>query len=77
MIFSENYFRIFLIFCENYLRIFYSFITVGKPIEVSKEENPSTEMVEKLKEIYIEKLTELYNENKARFGYEHVPLVIK
>lgn len=34
-------------------------------------------MVEKLQEIYIEKLTELYDGNKARFGYEHVPLVIK
>lgn len=41
---------------------------VGAPIVVEKIENPTQEQIDELHEIYVEKLNELFEEHKQRFG---------
>eukprot|EP00056_Hartaetosiga_gracilis_P003002 m.58795 g.58795 ORF g.58795 m.58795 type:complete len:365 (-) comp11285_c0_seq3:43-1137(-) len=41
---------------------------IGKPIEVPHVENPSKEEIQKYLTIYIDSLTELYNENREKFN---------
>lgn len=50
---------------------------VGDPILVEKNENPSREETISLHETYVKALIQLYEENKFKYGYEKVPLVIK
>jgi hypothetical protein len=42
---------------------------IGNPIHLPKISKPTTEDVEKYHAIYIEKLVDLFERNKARFGY--------
>lgn len=50
---------------------------VGKPIDVEKNPNPTQEEIDKVHERYIRDLTQLYEENKAKYSYENVELKIK
>ncbi|CAP39053.1 Protein CBG22471 [Caenorhabditis briggsae] len=51
---------------------------IGAPITVEKTENPTKEQIEKLHEQYVEKLVELFEEHKQRFGIsKDVNLVLK
>lgn len=43
-------------------------VVVGRPVEVPKIENPSSEEVQKYLDIYIEELKKLYNENKEKYN---------
>ncbi|PIC41535.1 hypothetical protein B9Z55_008920 [Caenorhabditis nigoni] len=51
---------------------------IGAPITVEKTENPTNEQIEKLHEKYVEKLVELFEGHKQRFGVsKNVKLVLK
>ncbi|CAP39052.2 Protein CBG22470 [Caenorhabditis briggsae] len=51
---------------------------IGAPITVEKVENPTKEQIDELHSIYCQKLTELFEEHKGRFGVEKdVKLVLK
>ncbi|GMR45754.1 hypothetical protein PMAYCL1PPCAC_15949, partial [Pristionchus mayeri] len=41
---------------------------LGAPIPVEKTENPSQEQIDELHELYISKLTQLFDEHKVRYG---------
>uniref|UniRef100_A0A8R1IA99 Acyltransferase n=1 Tax=Caenorhabditis japonica TaxID=281687 RepID=A0A8R1IA99_CAEJA len=41
---------------------------IGAPIPVQKVESPSKEQINELHQVYIQKLTELFDEHKTRFG---------
>lgn len=42
-------------------------LTVGKPIDVPKDPNPSKELIDEFHEKYEEALVELFDENKEKF----------
>ena len=42
---------------------------IGNPIRLPKIDNPSNEEIDKWHRLYIEKLQDLFNRNKAKFGY--------
>lgn len=51
---------------------------VGAPIPVEKVENPTKEQIDELHTIYCQKLTELFDEHKEKYGVEKdVPLVLR
>lgn len=53
------------------------FTVVGKPIVVEKNTNPTNEEIDKLHTIYLENLTELFEENKEQYGIpDHRHLII-
>ncbi|GAA6074742.1 2-acylglycerol O-acyltransferase 2, partial [Tachysurus ichikawai] len=41
---------------------------VGKPISVQKKEKPSTEDLDALHELYMDELTQLFEEHKRNYG---------
>ncbi|CAB3405070.1 unnamed protein product [Caenorhabditis bovis] len=43
---------------------------VGAPIPVEKVENPTREQIDELHQLYIQKLTELFNEHKTKYGVD-------
>ncbi|GMR58729.1 hypothetical protein PMAYCL1PPCAC_28924, partial [Pristionchus mayeri] len=43
---------------------------IGKPIPVEKTENPTQEKIDELHSLYIERLTELYEENKEKYDVD-------
>lgn len=45
-------------------------VVVGAPIEVQKTLEPSKEVVDQIHGIYMEKLSELFDNNKQRFGVD-------
>lgn len=47
------------------------FIAVGKPIIIEKDETPSPEKITALHERYMQELTELFDEHKAKYGCEN------
>lgn len=49
---------------------FISFLSVGRPIEVERVENPTREQVESLHKQYIESLTSLFEEYNPIYGCE-------
>lgn len=48
-----------------------SYFTVGKPILVEKDENPTQDKINGLHQTYMDELEKLFDENKAKYGYEH------
>eukprot|EP00916_Digyalum_oweni_P016748 GHVL01027444.1.p1 GENE.GHVL01027444.1~~GHVL01027444.1.p1 ORF type:complete len:334 (-),score=57.74 GHVL01027444.1:50-1051(-) len=52
-------------------------IVVGEPLLVDKVENPSDDHLSKVHGLYIEKLKDLFNENKEKFGYPDRELLIE
>ena len=42
---------------------------VGNPFELPKIDNPTQADIDKWHKIYIEKLVDLFERNKAKFGY--------
>ncbi|GAB6022497.1 Diacylglycerol O-acyltransferase 2 [Chamberlinius hualienensis] len=44
---------------------------VGKPIEVLKDSNPSTETIEHYHKLYVERLEQLYDEYKCKLGIDN------
>jgi len=51
-------------------------VVVGKPIEVPKTDNPSNEEIEKYHFLLIKAVEKLYDDNKALYGCENIPLRI-
>lgn len=47
---------------------------VGRPIYVEKDANPSQAVIDEVHKRYSDKLVELYNEHKQRYGYGDVPI---
>ena len=45
-------------------------ISVGKPIEVVKSENPTQEEIDDLHEKYVKGLVEVFEDNKTKFGLD-------
>ncbi|CAB04533.1 Acyltransferase [Caenorhabditis elegans] len=43
-------------------------VVVGAPIQVEKELDPSKEVIDEIHGVYMEKLAELFEEHKAKFG---------
>ncbi|GMS79712.1 hypothetical protein PENTCL1PPCAC_1887 [Pristionchus entomophagus] len=43
---------------------------LGAPISVTKIQNPTHEQIDQLQTLYIERLTELYGENKEKYGID-------
>lgn len=43
------------------------FFTVGKPIDVPKDPNPSKELIAEFHKKYEDALVELFNEHKSKF----------
>lgn len=43
---------------------------VGNPIKLPKIDNPTQEDVDKWHAVYVEKLIDLFERNKGRFGYK-------
>ncbi|XP_038050284.1 2-acylglycerol O-acyltransferase 2-A-like [Patiria miniata] len=53
------------------------YTVVGKPIPVEKSPTPSQEEIDKVHQMYIDSLKELFEENKTKYGVEpHEKLVI-
>lgn len=50
---------------------------VGKPIEVVKEPNPTSEQIVELHKKYCDAVVALYNEHKEKYGFGDVPISIK
>lgn len=42
--------------------------SVGKPIQVEKVENPTTQQVDELHQKYIDELIKLFDEHKENYG---------
>ena len=55
----------------------HSLILVGRPINVEKTPYPTDSQVDELHEKYLKELTNLYEENKMKYGYGDIPLKIK
>ncbi|KAH7641153.1 2-acylglycerol O-acyltransferase 2-A isoform X1 [Dermatophagoides farinae] len=53
------------------------FTVVGRPIFVEKTPHPTDSQVDELHEKYLKELTNLYEENKMKYGYGDIPLKIK
>ncbi|CAG2173255.1 unnamed protein product, partial [Oppiella nova] len=49
---------------------------VGKPIDVPKVDNPTDDEVNQLHNQYINSLEKLFHENKAKYGFNDVELII-
>ncbi|CAG2170993.1 unnamed protein product [Oppiella nova] len=49
---------------------------VGKPIDVPKVDNPSDDEINRLHKQYIKSLEKLFNDNKCKYGFNDVELVI-
>lgn len=43
---------------------------MGKPIEVTKNENPTQEEIDSLHVKYVDELNKLFESNKTKFGIE-------
>jgi hypothetical protein len=43
---------------------------IGNPITLPRIDNPSQEEIDKYHALYIEKLVDLFERNKGRFGYK-------
>lgn len=43
------------------------FLAVGKPINIPKNPNPSTELIDKFHQKYVDSLIELFNEYKSKY----------
>ena len=52
-------------------------VIVGEPIEVPHSENPTEEELQKYHQIYIDETIKLYNDHKADYGMENIPLVVE
>ena len=50
-----------------HLTIFFLF-TVGKPIHVMKTTEPDQEMIERYHKLYVEGLSDLFEDNKSKYG---------
>lgn len=53
--------------CDSVL---FDLITVGRPIRVEKNENPSTEELDALHKCYMDALYKLFEEHKAKYGVD-------
>ncbi|KAH9526872.1 2-acylglycerol O-acyltransferase 2-A isoform X2 [Dermatophagoides farinae] len=53
------------------------FTVVGRPINVEQTPYPTDSQVDELHEKYMKELTNLYEENKMKYGYGDIPLKIK
>ena len=54
----------------NNLEYLIASFTVGEPIEVPKVEKPGSGEVEKYHTLYMEKLSELFNQHKTKYGVD-------
>ena len=43
---------------------------MGKPIFTEKDENPSQDKINELHQRYMKELKELFDDNKAKYGYQ-------
>lgn len=50
--------------------------TVGKPIDVKQNKEPTDEEISSLHNIYVENLRQLYDEHKDQYGNGNVQLEI-
>ncbi|RWS20955.1 2-acylglycerol O-acyltransferase 1-like protein, partial [Leptotrombidium deliense] len=50
---------------------------VGKPINTMKTERPTYEQIDKLHETYVNSLKQLFEENKEKYGFKDLELVLK
>jgi hypothetical protein len=48
----------------------------GKPISVEKNENPSTEDIDKLHAQYVSELVRVFNKYKEKYGYKDSKLQV-
>ena len=51
-------------------------LLVGKPIHVTRVVEPSETEIDQLHQQYLLAVEQLYNSNKANYGFEHVQLEI-
>ncbi|XP_054168762.1 2-acylglycerol O-acyltransferase 1-like [Oppia nitens] len=50
---------------------------VGEPIDITKVKNPTNEEIYELQDKYIECLKKLFNENKNKYGFNDLQLIIQ
>lgn len=53
-----------------YITIYICFFLVGKPIDLPKIENPTQEDIDKYHSLFMENLTQLFEENKFKYLQE-------
>ncbi len=51
-------------------------VVVGEPIKVVQSDDPSNAEIQKWHALYIQKLTEIYEQNKGKYGMQEVKLRI-
>ena len=75
--FLVSHFLEFSLLVSHFLEFCIRVPKVGDPIHVEKNDNPTLEETIALHDAYVQALIQLYEENKSKYGYDHVPLVIK
>lgn len=50
---------------------------MGKPIPVERRENPSEAEIDELHAKFVAELTQLFDQNKGYYGWDHVELSIE